>query len=90
MAAFRRMIEIAHAHGIDVTAGIWDHVYRGGVQAGGIEGASERADKPSEGLVWGVNGREPGAVQQSGAAQVPGGLSGNRCRSVQNAPGVGA
>jgi hypothetical protein len=54
MAAFRRMIEIAHAHGIDFTAGIWDHVYRGGVQAGGIEGASERADKPSEGLVRGV------------------------------------
>jgi len=54
MAAFRRMIEIAHAHGVDVTAGIWDHIYRGGVQAGGIEGASEKAGKPTEGLVWGV------------------------------------
>ena len=48
------MIEIAHAHGVDFTAGIWDHIYRGGVQAGGIEGASENADKPTEGLVWGV------------------------------------
>jgi len=54
VAAFRRMIEVAHAHGIDFTAGIWDHIYRGGVQAGGIEGASENAGKPTEGLVWGV------------------------------------
>ena len=53
-AAFRRMIEIAHAHGIDFTAAIWDHIYRGGVQGGGIEGASEKADRPTEGLVWGV------------------------------------
>ncbi len=52
--AFKRMIQIAHAHGIDFTAGIWDHIYRGGVQAGGIEGASEKAAKPTEGLVWGV------------------------------------
>ena len=49
-AAFRKIIEIAHAHGIDFTAGIWDHIYRGGVQAGGIEGASEKADKPRR--VW--------------------------------------
>jgi hypothetical protein len=54
VAAFRKMIEIAHAHGIDFTPGIWDHIYRGGVQAGGITGASEKAEKPTEGLVWGV------------------------------------
>jgi len=53
-AAFKRMIEIAHAHGVDFTAAIWDHIYRGGVQAGGIEGASEKAGRPTEGLVWGV------------------------------------
>ncbi len=54
-AAFRRMIELAHAYGIDFTAAIWDHIYRGGVQAGGIPGASELAGKKVPGLVWGLN-----------------------------------
>ncbi len=35
--AFNRMIEIAHAHGIKVTPAIWDHIYRGNVQSGGID-----------------------------------------------------
>ena len=34
------MMRIAHERGIDITAGIWDHIYRGGVQAGGIPGAA--------------------------------------------------
>jgi len=54
-AAFKAMIRIAHDRGIDVTAGIWDHIYRGGVQAGGIPGAAENAGKRVPGLVWGVN-----------------------------------
>lgn len=53
-AAFRRMIQIAHDHGVDVTVGIWDHIYRGGVQGGGIQGASELAGKRVEHLVYGV------------------------------------
>lgn len=53
-AAFRRMIQIAHAHGIEVIAGIWDHIYRGGVQGGGIPGASEMAGKEAPWLVAGV------------------------------------
>ncbi|MFN7922190.1 MAG: hypothetical protein U0Q16_18955 [Bryobacteraceae bacterium] len=53
-AAFKAMIRIAHERGIDVTAGIWDHIYRGGVQGGGIPGASENAGKRVPGLVWGV------------------------------------
>ena len=65
VAAFRQMIEIAHAHGVDFTAGIWDHVYRGGVQAGGIEGASEKADKPSEGLVWGITAENLAAYNKA-------------------------
>lgn len=52
--AFKAMIRIAHERGIDVTAGIWDHIYRGGVQGGGIPGASENAGKRVPGLVWGV------------------------------------
>ena len=65
VAAFRKMIEIAHAHGIDFTPGIWDHIYRGGVQGGGIAGASEKADKPTEGLVWGVTGENLAAYNKA-------------------------
>ena len=53
-AAFRRMIEIAHEHGVDFSVAIWDHIYRGGVQGGGIQGASELAGKQVSGLVSGV------------------------------------
>ncbi|SPE43320.1 conserved exported hypothetical protein [Candidatus Sulfopaludibacter sp. SbA3] len=53
-AAFKTMMRLAHERGIDVTAGIWDHIYRGGVQAGGIPGAAEAAGKRTPGLVWGV------------------------------------
>jgi hypothetical protein len=54
-AAFKAMMRIAHERGIDVTAGIWDHIYRGGVQAGGIPGAQEAVGKRVPGFVWGVN-----------------------------------
>jgi len=52
--AFRRVIKLAHERGIRVTAGIWDHIYRGGVQGGGIAGASELAGKKAPHLVYGV------------------------------------
>lgn len=52
--AFRRMIEIAHQRGIRVIAAPWDHIYRGGVQGGGIPGASELAGRETPGLVSGV------------------------------------
>ncbi|MEO8885965.1 MAG: hypothetical protein ABI367_07870 [Mucilaginibacter sp.] len=35
LAAFNHIIQMAHERGIGVTAGIWDHIYRGGIQAGG-------------------------------------------------------
>ena len=54
VAAFRAMIRTAHERGINVTVAIWDHIYRGGVQGGGIEGASELVGKRVPGLVWGV------------------------------------
>jgi hypothetical protein len=53
-AAFKVMMRIAHDRGIDVTAGIWDHIYRGGVQAGGIPGAAEAVGKRVPGFVFGV------------------------------------
>ena len=52
--AFRRIIALAHERGIRVTAGIWDHIYRGGVQGGGIAGASELAGTNAPHLVYGV------------------------------------
>ncbi len=54
-AAFKTLIRLAHERGIHVTAAIWDHIYRAGVQAGGIQGAP-KGDVPTPGLVWGVTG----------------------------------
>ncbi|MDP2995869.1 MAG: hypothetical protein Q8N47_00185 [Bryobacterales bacterium] len=54
VAAFRAMIRIAHERGIEVIPAVWDHIYRGGVQGGGIAGASDLAGKQVPGLVSGV------------------------------------
>jgi len=54
LAALNRLIEMAHARGVELTLGIWDHIYRGGVQAGGVPGADQATQKPTPGLVWGV------------------------------------
>ncbi len=53
-ASLNRLIRMAHDRGIRFTVGIWDHIYRGGVQGGGIPGADEALRKPTPGLVWGV------------------------------------
>jgi hypothetical protein len=63
--AFKAMMKLAHERGIDVTAGIWDHIYRGGVQGGGIPGASETAGQRVPGLVWGVTGENLGAYTKA-------------------------
>ncbi|RME96514.1 MAG: hypothetical protein D6766_00500, partial [Verrucomicrobia bacterium] len=52
--AFQRLIDLAHERGIRVTPAIWDHIYRGGVQGGGIAGANERVGRRVPGLVAGV------------------------------------
>ena len=54
LSAFNHLIKMAHDRGIKVTAGIKDHIYKGGVQAGGIAGLENPSDKPVPGLVWGV------------------------------------
>ena len=54
LAALNEVIELAHQRGIRVTLGIWDHIYRGGVQAGGTSGWENALKEPTEGLVWGV------------------------------------
>jgi hypothetical protein len=56
LAALNDLIQMAHDHGVNVTIGIWDHIYRGGVQGGGVPGADETTRRPTPGLVWGVTG----------------------------------
>ena len=56
LAALNRLIQMAHDRGLKFTVGIWDHIYRGGVQGGGIPGADEATQKPVPGMVWGVTG----------------------------------
>ncbi len=55
LEAMNQLINMAHERGIRFTVGIWDHIYRGGVQGGGIPGAEKTPDKPVPGLVWGLN-----------------------------------
>jgi hypothetical protein len=47
--SLRRMIDLCHQRGLEFTVGIWDHIYRGGVQ-----GPREFANRRTPGLVWGV------------------------------------
>ncbi len=54
LAALNRLIQMAHDRGLKLVVGIWDHIYRGGVQGGGIPGADDATRKPTPGLVWGV------------------------------------
>lgn len=56
LAALNRLVQMAHDRGLKFGVGIWDHIYRGGVQGGGIPGADEATRKPTPGLVWGVTG----------------------------------
>ena len=55
LEAINKLIDMAHERGIRFTAGIWDHIYRGGVQGGGIPGNEKAPDHPIPGLVWGVD-----------------------------------
>src|SRR5579859_6881931 len=54
LAALNRLIQMAHERGVAFTVGIWDHIYRGGVQGGGVPGADRATKQPTPGLVWGV------------------------------------
>ncbi len=51
--ALNRLIDMAHQHGIKFKVGIWDHIYRGGVQAGGL---TELQQVPTESLDWLASG----------------------------------
>jgi len=49
LESLNRLIRMTHERGLSFTLGIWDHIYRGGVQ-----GPTAHARKPTKGLVWGV------------------------------------
>ncbi|MDT8300135.1 MAG: hypothetical protein RQ760_01545 [Sedimentisphaerales bacterium] len=49
LAALKKLIKMTHERGMNFTLGIWDHIYRGGVQ-----GPGDRVGKPTEGIVWGL------------------------------------
>lgn len=53
--ALNKLISMAHARGVKFSVGIWDHIYRGGVQSGGIAEMRDVPLAPVHGLVWGVN-----------------------------------
>jgi hypothetical protein len=54
LTALNRLIELAHDRGIAVGVGIWDHIYRGGVQAGGAEWVGDYRDRPVPDTVQGL------------------------------------
>ncbi len=54
LAALNQLIDMAHARGIGVAVGIWDHIYRGGVQTGGAEWTMDYRDRPVPNTVQGV------------------------------------
>jgi len=54
LSALNNIIRLAHERGIKFTVGIWDHIYRGGVQGGTIPGKDIPPDRPEAHMVWGV------------------------------------
>jgi hypothetical protein len=54
LSALNNLIKMAHERGINFKVGIWDHIYRGGVQGGGIPGTKEAPKEPEPHRVWGV------------------------------------
>ncbi|MEX2351189.1 MAG: hypothetical protein WD529_02030 [Balneolaceae bacterium] len=70
LAALQRLIDMAGERGIDFTVGIWDHIYRGGVQTGTAYDFWEPApQEPRHGLVWGLNAENLIPYTKAGMAQ---------------------
>ena len=56
LKALKTMLRLAAERGIRVKPGIWEHIYRAGIQAGANRWASD-GTKPASGLVWGLNAK---------------------------------
>jgi hypothetical protein len=61
LESLNRVIDMAHARGLNFTLGIWDHIYRGGVQ-----GPVEYSQRPTAGLVWGLTPENLVAYNKAG------------------------
>lgn len=53
--ALNQLIQMAHERGINFSVGIWDHIYRGGVQRGGIPETNDESEKLKSVLVSGLD-----------------------------------
>lgn len=53
LRALNHLIDMAHDRGLKVTIGLWDHIYRGGVQSGGMANVNPKVPGPDR--VWGLN-----------------------------------
>jgi hypothetical protein len=56
LTSLHAMLRLAAERGIHVKPGIWEHIYRAGIQAGANPWASD-GTQPVPGLVWGLNSR---------------------------------
>ncbi|HWA85599.1 MAG TPA: hypothetical protein VG710_05205 [Opitutus sp.] len=61
LAALNRLIDLAHERGISVMLGIWDHIYRAGVQTGGATWLDAYQGRPIPNSVEGVDTGNLGA-----------------------------
>lgn len=68
LSALNHMIGMAHERGLDFKVGIWDHIYRGGVQTGGISKA-DLAKQNTDHLVQGVDAKNLSAYTQAALAK---------------------
>ena len=66
LAALNRLIQMAHDRGLDFTVGIWDHIYRGGVQAGGVRRGRRGGSQADARTRLGRHQRQPASLHQGG------------------------
>src|SRR5262245_62165997 len=67
LKTLNRVIEMARERGLDFTAGLWDHIYRGGVQSGGVKEADPNKLRP--GVVTGLTEKDLMAYHQVALAK---------------------
>ncbi|MDB4926698.1 hypothetical protein [Mucilaginibacter sp.] len=61
LTTMNHIIDMAHERGISVRLGIWDHIYKGGVQAGGNPNFAYKEGQPQP---WQVGGLDAGNLKE--------------------------
>jgi hypothetical protein len=67
LRALNRMVDQAHARGLQFRVGLWDHIYRGGVQSGGVKDADPA--RPLPGVPTGLSKRNLAAYSTTALAK---------------------